>query len=67
MPKAEALANLLAAVDAGDVRVNEINAFVIPQSRMVMRGGKYSANIVLAAVDTTARPGNLHRRQKTHR
>lgn len=52
----EALANLLASVDAGDVRVNEINAFVIPQSRMVMRGGKYSANIVLAAVDTTARP-----------
>ncbi|MCM1356042.1 MAG: gliding motility protein GldM [Staphylococcus sp.] len=52
----EALANLLAAVDAGDVRVNELNAFVIPQSRMVMRGGKYSANIVLAAVDTTARP-----------
>lgn len=52
----EALANLLAAVDAGDVRVNELNAFVIPQSRMVMRGGRYSANIVLAAVDTTARP-----------
>ncbi len=52
----EALSNLLSAVDAGDVRVNEINAFVIPQSRMVMRGGKYSANIVLAAVDTTARP-----------
>lgn len=52
----EALANLLAAVDAGDVRVNELNAFVIPQSRMVMRGGKYTANIVLAAVDTTARP-----------
>ncbi|MDE6176042.1 MAG: gliding motility protein GldM, partial [Paramuribaculum sp.] len=52
----EALATLLANVDAGDVRVNEINAFVIPQSRLVMRGGKYSANIVLAAVDTTARP-----------
>ena len=52
----EALSNLLAAVDAGDVRVNELNAFVIPQSRMVMRGGKYSASIVLAAVDTTARP-----------
>ena len=52
----EALGHLLSAVDAGDVRVNEINAFVIPQSRMVMRGGKYSANIVLAAVDTTARP-----------
>ncbi|MDE5669581.1 MAG: gliding motility protein GldM, partial [Duncaniella sp.] len=52
----EALSNLLASVDAGDVRVNELNAFVIPQSRMVMRGGKYSAAIVLAAVDTTARP-----------
>lgn len=52
----EALQNLLANVDAGDVRVNELNAFVIPQSRFVMRGGKYSANIVLAAVDTTARP-----------
>lgn len=52
----EALQELLANVDAGDVRVNELNAFVIPQSRFVMRGGKYSANIVLAAVDTTARP-----------
>lgn len=52
----EALASLLSSVDAGDVRVNELNAFVIPNSRMVMRGGKYSASIVLAAVDTTARP-----------
>lgn len=52
----EALSALLANVDAGDVRVNELNAFVIPQSRFVMRGEKYSANIVLAAVDTTARP-----------
>lgn len=52
----EALNTLLANVDAGDVRVNELNAFVIPQSRLVMRGGQYQANIVLAAVDTTARP-----------
>ncbi len=52
----EALATLLANVDAGDVRVNELNAFVIPQSRVVMRGSRYSANIVLAAVDTTQRP-----------
>lgn len=52
----EALTSILNNVDAGDVRVNELNAFVIPQSRMVMRGGKYSAQIVLAAVDTTARP-----------
>ncbi len=52
----EILANLLSQVDAGDVRVNELNAYVMPQSRLVMRGGKYSANIVLAAVDTTQRP-----------
>lgn len=52
----EALQTLLANVDAGDVRVNELNAFVIPDSRYVMRGGKYHANIVLAAVDTTQRP-----------
>lgn len=52
----EVLATLLDNVDAGDVRVNELNAFVIPQSKIVMRGGKYSANIVLAAVDTTQRP-----------
>ena len=52
----ETLAALLNNVDAGDVRVNELNAFVIPQSRNVMRGSRYSANIVLAAVDTTQRP-----------
>ena len=52
----EALSALLTNVDAGDVRVNQMEAFVIPNSRLVMRGGKYSANIVLAAVDTTQRP-----------
>lgn len=52
----EVLSSLLAQVDAGDVRVNELNAFVIPNSRLVMRGGQYEANIVLAAVDTTMRP-----------
>lgn len=52
----EALMALLTNIDAGDVRVNEFNAFVIPQSRMVIRGGRYSADIVLAAVDTTSRP-----------
>lgn len=52
----EVLSCLLSQVDAGDVRVNELNAFVIPNSRLVMRGGNYEANIVLAAVDTTMRP-----------
>ena len=52
----EALASLREMVDAGDVRVNRLNAFVIPQSRYVMSGSRYSADIVLAAVDTTSRP-----------
>lgn len=54
--ESEALANLITNVDIGDVRVNKLEAYVIPNSNMVMRGGKYSANIVLAAVDTTSRP-----------
>ena len=54
--ESEALGNLITNVDIGDVRVNELNAYVIPNSTMVMRGGTYSANIVLAAIDTTQRP-----------
>lgn len=54
--ESEALSNLITNVDIGDVRVNELNAYVIPNSNMVMRGGKYTANIVLAAIDTTQRP-----------
>lgn len=52
----EVLASLLSQVDATDVRVNKLNAFVIPNSRLVMRGGQYQANIVLAAIDTTMQP-----------
>ncbi|MEG2673663.1 MAG: gliding motility protein GldM [Muribaculaceae bacterium] len=52
----EALNTLINNIDVGDIRVNEVNAFVIPNSRNVMRGSRYSANIVLAAVDTTQRP-----------
>ena len=54
--ESEALSSLITSVDIGDVRVNELNAYVIPTSNMIMRGGKYSANIVLAAIDTTQRP-----------
>ena len=54
--ESEALSNLITNVDIGDVRVNELNPYVIPNSNMVMRGGKYVAQIVLAAIDTTQRP-----------
>lgn len=52
----EALNILRQRIDEGDLRVNRINAFVIPASRNVMRGTPYSARIVLAAIDTTQMP-----------
>ncbi len=52
----EALTNIINSVDFGDVKVNKMEAFVIPVSNMIMRGGKYSARIVLAAIDTARRP-----------
>ena len=52
----EVLGTLLNNIDASDLRVNQVDAFVIPESRIVMRGSSYTANIVLAAVDTTQRP-----------
>jgi gliding motility-associated protein GldM len=42
--------------DAGDLRVNKLSAYVIPNSNYVIRGGKYSAQIILAAVDSTQTP-----------
>jgi gliding motility-associated protein GldM len=42
--------------DAGDMRVNKMQAYVIPESKIVMRGSKYSARIVLAAIDSTKTP-----------
>lgn len=42
--------------DVADLRVNKMEVLVVPNSRYVIRGGKYTAKIVLAAVDSTARP-----------
>jgi gliding motility-associated protein GldM len=47
---------LMDRTDAGDLRVNKLNAYVIPNSNYVIRGGKYSAQIILAAIDSTQRP-----------
>ena len=52
----EILHQLVSNIDVKDVRVNQINAFVIPNAKTVVRGGKFSADIVMAAIDTTARP-----------
>ncbi len=53
----EALTSLLNSVDAGDFRVNQINAYVIPESDIVIQGGTYKARIVLSAEDSTKHPG----------
>ena len=52
----EILSDLVKNIDVLDVRVNAIDAFVIPKSQTVMAGGSFDANIVLAAVDTTQKP-----------
>ncbi len=52
----EMLHQLLANIDVKDVRVNQIQAYVIPNAQTVVRGGKFSAQIIMAAVDTTQRP-----------
>ncbi len=54
--ESQILHQLISNIDVKDVRVNQINAFVIPNSKTVVRGGTFSADIVMAAVDTTQRP-----------
>lgn len=48
--------DLVTNIDVKDIRVNQLNAYVIPSSRTVVQGGKFSAQIIMAAVDTTRRP-----------
>lgn len=52
----EVLHTLVANIDVKDIRVNSLNAFVIPNSQTIVRGDKFSAHIVMAAVDTTQVP-----------
>ena len=50
------LHTLVSNIDVKDIRVNALNAFVIPNAQTVVRGDKFSARIVMAAVDTTQAP-----------
>ncbi|MBQ8153113.1 MAG: gliding motility protein GldM, partial [Prevotella sp.] len=50
------LHHLVSNIDVKDIRVNALNAFVIPNAQTVVRGDKFSAQIVMAAVDTTRVP-----------
>ena len=52
----EVLSDLVKNIDVLDFRVNKIEAFVIPESQIVMQGGSYRANMVLSAQDSTQIP-----------
>ena len=52
----EVLHTLASNIDMKDIRVNLLEAFVIPSSKTIVRGDRFSARIVMAAVDTTQVP-----------
>ncbi len=54
--EAELIQYFIQKQDAGDFRVNKIEARLIPDSKSIMQGGKFRAEIALMAVDTTKAP-----------
>lgn len=52
----EVLHTLVANVDVKDIRVNSLDAYVIPNAQTIVRGDRFAAQIVMAAVDTTQVP-----------
>lgn len=54
--ESDVLRELMVNIDVKDLRVNEVNAFVVPNSQTVVQGGRFQAQIFMAAVDTTNRP-----------
>ena len=47
---------LLGQTDATDLRVNKFSAYVIPSADYVVKGNKFTAQIILAAIDSTSVP-----------
>ena len=47
---------LLGQTDATDLRVNKFSAYVIPSADYVVKGNKFTAQIILAAIDSTNVP-----------
>ena len=47
---------LLEQTDATDLRVNKFSAYVIPSADYVVKGNKFTAQIILAAIDSTRAP-----------
>lgn len=54
--ESEVIRELIANIDVRDLRVNEINAYVLPEATTLFPGEMFRSQIVMAAVDTTKRP-----------
>lgn len=54
--EADVVGYLLKQVDAGDYKVNKLDAVVIAKSNYIFQGNEFSAEIFLAASDTTQVP-----------
>ena len=52
----EVLHSLVSNIDVKDIRVNKLDAFVIPEKTVLYPGEQFTANIVMAAVNTTMQP-----------
>lgn len=52
----EVLHTLVSNIDLKDIRVNELNAYVLPQATTLYPGDMFTSHIFMAAVDTTKRP-----------
>lgn len=52
----EVLHTLVSNIDIKDIRVNKLEAFVVPEKTTLYPGERFMANIVMAAVDTTQQP-----------
>lgn len=52
----EVLHTLVSNIDMKDIRVNELNAYVLPEATTLFPGDMFKSNIFMAAVDTTQRP-----------
>lgn len=52
----EVLHTLAANIGVKDIRVNELNAYVLPEATTLFPGDEFRSHIFMAAVDTTQRP-----------
>ena len=54
--ESEMIQSLKGRLDQNDYRVNSMKAYVVAKSGYVMKNSKYSAQIILSAVDSTKKP-----------